>query len=91
MVEEVDPQEVKAAKEAEDQELQVAHENHGFSNAGRDQMGEVWTNQGSANLVVVVVEEEEGYEEKLAYCLAMADEMHLYKAFDLVMEVVEEF
>lgn len=41
MAEEVDPQEVKVAKEAEDQELQVVHENHGFSNAWKGQTGKV--------------------------------------------------
>lgn len=38
----------------------------------------------------MVAVEEEDYEEKLAYFLVMADELHLYKAFDLVVEVVEE-
>lgn len=41
MVEEVDPQEVKTAKVAEDQELQVVHGNHGFLNAWRGQMVKV--------------------------------------------------
>lgn len=41
MVEEVDPQEVKAAKVAADGELQVVHGNHGFANAWRDQTGKV--------------------------------------------------
>lgn len=41
MVEEADPQEVKVAKVAEDQKLQVVHENHGFSNVWWGQIGKV--------------------------------------------------
>lgn len=44
MVEEVDPQEVKAAKVAAYQEQQIVHGNHGFSNAWRGQMGKVRKN-----------------------------------------------